>query len=224
MKTKTNKLKTALGIVLVLLAISALLFWEAEGREMMLMEEVLIADDDVKTGQAVKTELFRTVSVPTGTLVDGAIAPKDATLLLGKEAAADIVKGAQLSLRYLRDIDASPKPETSCFVIRNEWIAMCTSSLRRGDDVLITSADGRYVIGSYPVAYVKDVDGREVTDSSSGVYSFTGPDAESERVHTSAPIHQIEIVCELKDYICIMDFCTGKIGAPIMLIREAEGK
>jgi|GEM_PF-1308732 len=216
---KTNVLKTVLGIALIALAIAGLLFWEAQGREMLLMDPVLVAEGDVKAGDAIDGSRFRVVSVPAGTLVDGAVAPNDADRIYGMEAAVDIVKGAQLSFRFLRDPNAAPKPDTSCFVIRNEWISMCTSSLRRGDDVLIVSADGSEVIGRYPVAYVKDGDGREVTEASSGMYSFTGSGS-GERVNASAPIHHIEIVCELKDYRRILGYCAGAPGAPLMLIRE----
>jgi len=217
---KTNTFKTILGIVLVILAIGALLFWEAEGRAMLLMEDVLVAERDVKEGEHFDPGIFRVESAPSGSLVDKAVKPKDAVSLSGMETAADIVKGAQLSHRYFRDPDDAPKPDTSCFVIRNEWIYMCTSSVRRGDEVMITSADGRTILGTYPVAYVKDSEGREVTDASSGVYSFTDSGGESDRVNTSAPIHHIEIECELNDYRRIIDFCAGKIGAPLMLVRR----
>ena len=220
---KTSRLQTALGVVLVLLAIAALFFWEAEGREMLLMDSVLVADSDMKTGEALDAARFRVVSVPAGTLVDGAVTPKSSDMIAGKEAAVDIIKGAQLSKRYLRDPVAMPKAETSCFIIRNEWIAMCSSSIRRGDEVIIASADGRSALGRYPVAYVKDGDGREVTDASSGMYSFTGAGGENERVNTSAPVHHIEIVCELNDYRRILDYCAGKAGAPLMLIGKAAG-
>ena len=217
---KTNTFKTIIGIALVILAIGALLFWEAEGRAMLLMEDVLVAERDVEEGENISLNMFRTESVPAGSLVDGAVIIKDTELLKNKEAAVNIIQGAQLSLRYLRDPDETPKPDTSCFVIRNEWIYMCTSSVRRGDEILITSADGRTILGTYPVAYVKDSEGREVTDASSGVYSFTGSGGAGDRVNTSAPIHHIEIECELKDYRRIIDFCSGKIGAPLMLVRK----
>jgi len=223
MKTKTDTLKTVLGVILILIAVIALLFWEAEGREMLLMEAVLVAESDIKAGEKLAEDRFNAVSVPSGSLVDGALAPGDAALLNGKEANVDIVKGAQLSSRYLRDTDEKPKPETSFFLIRNEWIYMCTSSLRRGDDVLITSADGKTVIGLYPVAFVKDGDGREVTDATSGMYSFTGAGGgEAERVNSSAPIHHIEIRCELSEYRRVLDYCAGKAGAPLMLVRKEE--
>ena len=220
---KANKIKTAAGLVLVLLAIAALLFWEAAGRELLMMDAVLVADADIKEGEPVNAERFRIASAPAGSLVDGAVTPKNASALAGMEAAVDIVKGAQLSLRYLKHMDEGPKPETSFFVIRNEWISMCTSSLRRGDDVFIISADGKTEIGRFPVAYVKDGDGREVTDASSGMYSFTSPDSDSGRVNTSAPIHHVEIECELIEYRRIIDYCSGKAAAPLMLVRM-EGK
>jgi len=220
MAIKATTLKTVLGIVLVIIAIAALLFWEAEGREMFLMDDVYVADSDIKAGEAVDPSRLRVASVPAGSLVDGAVSPKDAGLLYGMEAAVDIVKGSQLSGRYLREPDATPKPETSCFIIRNEWISMCTSSLRRGDDVIIASADGKSIIGRFPVVYVKDSDGREVVDASSGMYSFTGSGGDGGRVNTSAPIHHIEIECELKDYRRIIEYCAGRAFAPLMLIRE----
>ncbi|MCL1894980.1 MAG: SAF domain-containing protein [Clostridiales bacterium] len=220
---KANKIKTAAGLVLVLLSIAALLFWEAAGRELLMMDSVLIAESDIKEGEPVSAERFRTVSAPAGTLVDGAVTPKNVSALAGMEAAADIVKGAQLSLRHLKYTSDDPKPETSYFVIRNEWISMCTSSLRRGDDVFIISADGKTEIGRFHVAYVKDGDGREVTDASSGMYSFTGTDSESGRVNTSAPIHHVEIECELGDYRRILDYCSGKAAAPLMLVRMEGG-
>ena len=221
MKSKTDKLKTALGLVLILIAVTALLFWEAEGREMLLMETVLVAAGDIKEGEPLTPERFRRVSAPSGTLVDGALSPEDIDTIKGKDANTYIVKGAQLSARYLRDADEKPKPDTSFFIIRNEWIYMCTSSLRRGDDVLITSADGKSFIGVYPVAYVKDGDGREVVDASSGMYSFTGTGGgDNERVNSSAPIHHVEIKCELDGYRRILDFCAGKAGAPLMLVRK----
>jgi len=225
MKTKTNKLKTALGIILILIAVTALLFWEAEGREMLLMEPVLVAENDLKAGEKIGPDCYRVVSVPTGSLVDGALSPDDRAVFAGKEAAVEIVKGAQISRRYLRDADEKPKPETSYFLIRNEWIYMCTSALRRGDEVLIASADGKVVIGVYTVAFVKDSEGREVTDATSGMYSFTGSGGgDAERVNTSAPIHQVEIICELLEYRRILDYCAGKTSAPLMLVRKDNAK
>ena len=215
---------TYIGVVLIILGIAALFLWEAEGRELLLMDSVLTAEADIKAGDSINPGSFRAVSVPSGTLVDGAVTPKTAGLLAGKEAACDIIAGAQLSVRFMREPDEAPRPETSFYIIRNEWIAMCSSSLRRGDAVLITSADGRTEVGRFPVAFVKDGDGREVTDSSSGMYSFTGGGNGEARVNTSAPIHHIEIECELTDYRRILDFCAGKAGAPLMLIREEVPK
>ena len=220
---KVNKIKTAVGLVLVLLSVAALLFWEAAGRELLLMDSVFVANADIKEGEPVSTGHFRTIKAPAGSLVDGAVTPKNASALVGMEAAADIVKGAQLSFRHLRNPDEAPKPETSFFVIRNEWISMCTSSLRRGDDALILSSDGKTEIGRFPVAYVKDGDGREVTDASSGMYSFTGADGDGGRINTSAPIHHVEIECGLADYRRILDYCSGKAAAPLMLVRMEGG-
>jgi len=97
MTTRFSKWKTAAGLVLIVLAVLALVFWEAKGREAFLMSDVLVAKDTIQSGTALDIELFRTASVPPGTLVDGAIEPDESQSLVGKTAKAPILKNAQLS-------------------------------------------------------------------------------------------------------------------------------
>ena len=211
---------TFIGIILICLAISALLFWEAAGREMFLMKPVLIAKSDIEKGATLSPDLFRSVSVPIDALIDEAVVPAQAEILSGKIAAFPIISGTQLSERAFTDLKDTPKPDTSSFVIKNEWIALCTSALRRGDKIELRFGNGDITLGTFDVAYVKDAEGREVTDTSSGITGFRAGDNASARTNSSAPIHHIEIECEWKDYKRIINLCSSKTGASLIIVRK----
>jgi hypothetical protein len=216
---KNVKANTIVGLLLVCLAIAALLFWEAAGREMFLMEPVLVAKADIEEGSVLGAELFRTVSVPGDALIDGALSPRSEAALSGKVAALPIFSGAQLSARFLQD-PAAVRPDTSSFVLKNEWIALCTSALRRGDKIEIRWGDGAISLGIFDVAYVKDAEGREVTDTATGLGGFRTGDEANARANPSAPIHHIEIECEWNDYEKILTRCRNAAGASLIIIRK----
>ncbi|MDR3305990.1 MAG: hypothetical protein LBS85_08235 [Clostridiales Family XIII bacterium] len=216
--TKQTKWKTVLGLVLVVLAVGTLLFWEAEGREALLMEDVLIAKDEIKAGAALLPEMFRTVGVPGEAVAEEACRPDFEAELPNMVAAEAIHAGAQLTEKQLLSKDALPRSDTSCFVLRNNWLFMCTSSLRRGDRVDILSQDGKTRFGQFDVAYVKDSEGREVTDAGAGLRGFGETDGE--RVNPSAPVHHIEIRCEWDDYEKIKSYCEKDASAALILVRR----
>jgi hypothetical protein len=214
------KSNPGVGIRLVCFAITALLFWEAAGREMFLMRPVLVAKADIAEGTILDPDLFHTVSVPAGALVDGAVPPKNEPALTGKITALPILSGAQLSGRILRDPEEAARPDTSSFVLKNEWIALCTSALRRGDQIELRYGNGERSLGVFEVAFVKDAEGREVTDLSTGLGGFRTDEGTSARVNPSAPIHHIEIECEWEDYEKILTLCRGAAGASLIVVRK----
>jgi len=221
MPEKNAKLKTALGALLVLLAIALLVFWEAQGRALLLMDEVYVARAPIAAGETLSPELFRTVRVPPNALIEEALTPKNAKLMEGKTAAEPIRGGGQISMRSLRAPNAVPEPETSCFVLKQEWIEMCSSSLRRGDTVTLYSEDGAKDFGSFPVAYVKDSEGREVTDAAAGMRAFT--DTDEARANATSQIHHVEIRCEWPAYRSIRDWCETERGK-LLLVRKEPSK
>ena len=211
---------TFIGILLICLAVSALLFWEVAGRELFLMKPVLVAKSDIEKGTLLSQDLFRSVSVPIDALVEDAVAPSDAALLSGKIAILPVISGAQLSERIVIESKDAIKPDTSSFVIKNEWIALCTSALRRGDKIELMYGNGDISLGTYEVAFVKDAEGREVIDTSNGISSFRTETGTSARTNPSAPIHHIEIECEWKDYKRILNTCTTKTKATLIIVRK----
>jgi hypothetical protein len=206
--------------MLVGFAVAALLFWEAAGREMFLMEPVMIAKADIEEGAILNAELFRTVSVPADALIEGAMEPKREDAVTGKIAALPILSGAQLSERCLREPEKEMRPDTSSFVIKNEWIALCTSALRRGDKAELRYGGGAVSLGNFEVAYVKDAEGREVTDTSTGLGGFRAEGETGARANPSAPIHHIEIECEWDDYQKILTRCREAAGASLIIVRK----
>jgi len=216
--TKTSIMKTIMGALILLLAAALLVFWEVQGREMFLMDEVLVARDTISAGTKAAPELFKTVSVPKNALVEKVVAANDIQSLSGKVVSETIRKGAQLSAASLKNENEKAKPQTSCFVIKNDWLDMCTSSLRRGDNAEILSQDGRRSFGVFSVAYVKDAEGREVADAAAGMKVFSDPD--EGRANPSAPIHHLEIRCEWSKYKPIKDYCEK--GGTILVVRKEE--
>ncbi|MDR1815496.1 MAG: SAF domain-containing protein [Clostridiales Family XIII bacterium] len=223
-------MKTLAGALILLVAVALLVFWEAQGRAMFLMEDVLVAREAIPAGAAVTAADFRTVSVPAGAVVENAVKPGAAAggaspaptvngePFSGLVAGENIRRGAQLSADALKEADAAPPPDPSCYVIRNEWIALCTSSLRRGDTVEVLSADGARDFGTFTAAYVKDSEGREVTDAAPTMRSFTDPD--EGRANASSPIHHIEIRSEWKPYKAIMDYCNHHVEGVLLVRKE----
>ena len=218
-KTITSH-NTFIGILLICLAVSALLFWEVAGRELFLMKPVLIAKSDIEKGTVLSHDLFKSVSVPIDALVEDAVAPGDASLLTDKIAAIPIISGAQLSERIVIEPNDAIKPDTSSFVIKNEWIALCTSALRRGDKIELMYGNGEISLGTYEVAFVKDAEGREVIDTSNGISSFRAETGSAARTNPSAPIHHIEVECEWEDYKKILNICSTKAKATLIIVRK----
>ena len=212
------KLKNILGALLVLLAIALLVFWEAQGRAMLLMDEVYVAREPIAAGETLSPELFRTVRVPADALVEEALTPENAGLWKGKTTVETIRRGAQISGLSLRAPDAKPEPETSCFVVKQEWIEMCSSALRRGDTVTLYSEDGAKDFGSFPVAYVKDSEGREVTDATAGMRAFT--DTDEARANATSQIHHVEIRCEWPAYRAVRNWCEAEHGKLLLVRKE----
>jgi len=53
-----KRLRSILGILLIILSIAGLFLWEWKGREMILMEEVLVAKEEIQKGTRVNSSMF----------------------------------------------------------------------------------------------------------------------------------------------------------------------
>ena len=96
MKSLKFRIKTAVGIALMILSLIAVFFWESEGRERLMMTPVLVTARDIAAGELILEEDLAVVNVPDSAVISGAFFPKDAPSAAGRTAAAFIAAGQQL--------------------------------------------------------------------------------------------------------------------------------
>jgi hypothetical protein len=203
----------------VLVAVLALVSWEAFGRELILMDQVLVAKREIQPNETLSPELFRTAAVPRDAIVEDAVSPGAEEQLDGKLSGSVIPEGGQLSERYLIGPEELENANRSFFVIPGSWIFMRSSALRRGDTVDIVSSDGKTKLGTYRVAFVKNGSDKEITEVAGGNGVFTGKDAR-DRTEGSDLIDHVEIVAEQKDYLRIKEFAEQSSSPSLLLIQQ----
>lgn len=216
-----RKLKTLLGILLILLSLAGLFLWEWKGRETILMEEVLVASEEIKKGTMVSSSMFITRGVQKTNLLDGALTLKDLEHLRGKVSAQLIAKNDQIILDYFRDNEFYLDRNESIFVIEPGWIAMRSSALRRGDMVDIYSSDRFNLLGTYRIAFVKDAAEREVQNAAVETAGKAGNEI-LERTDSSSVIDHIEIISSLSAYEKLRNCVSGATPSALIIVQRGE--
>lgn len=211
--------KKIVGLALIVMALVLLILWETKGRELILMDEVLIVTDKVEAGAPLLAEMFESVSVPSNAVIAGALTSKTADLTSGMYSTSTLESGSQISKNYLASPEDSEADDMSHFVIRGEWIYMKSSSLRHGDTVDIASEGGDVNLGSYKVAYVKDENGTEVSDVT-GKAGILGNSKDDNFSDSSSLIDHIEILCTLESYLGIKAYAETSTTPNLLLIRQ----
>jgi hypothetical protein len=217
--TTSSKLRKFSGVLLILIAVAGLVLWETKGRELVLMTEVCTAVSDIKKGEALDASMFRSASVPRGSVVRGAVTPGDIEVVTGAVAASLIPEGAALSSAYIETPDDAARADDSYYTIGSKWIYMCSSALRRGDKAEIITADGAKSFGVFDVGFVKDADDGEVRETAGNGVGFGGASAE-DRVDATSQIDHVEIVTELRTYLAIKDYAESVPGPSLILIGK----
>ena len=211
-----NKKRITIGVILIVISVAALIFWETKGRNEILLDEVVIfAQGLAKDSRLEKHHLARG-RVLKESRVEGSVDWADVDKLLGKYLTTDVGKKAQLSYQFLRDEEVLIDDRQSIFAIPGSWIEMKSSSLRRGDRAEIFETEGLTSLGIFTVAFVKDSSGAEVVDE-----SVSERGGALERWKGSAPVDHLEIISDLEDYQRLSQAVTSE-GALLLLVqREA---
>lgn len=218
-----KKLKAILGIALILLSIAGLFFWELKGRETVMTDQVLVAEEEILKGTMVSGSMLAVKGVPKSNLLEGALTPADAALIQGKVASQFIPKNDQIIMEYFCDDEFYLKKDESIFVIDPGWIAMRSSALRRGDVIDIYGSNGRGLIGTYRVAYVKDASEREVKNAGEDTSGNAGADI-LERPDSTSVIDHFEIISTFREYENLVNCVNGSGGTtPEALIIVQRG-
>lgn len=208
-----NRIKIFLGLLLMVSSLAAMVFWETRGRELLLYREVLVAEVEIKPGDQISSEMISSRALPRELLSPDALLPGQESQVVGEVAGQLILSGTPISNRYFTAIPVAIREEESVFVIPSEWISMRSSSLRKGDWISLYSQDGKTLIGSYQLAFVRDQAEREVV-------SLDGnKDAPIlERRDGSSLIHSLEIISSLAGYQRIQE-AMAITGSALMIVQ-----
>ena len=214
-----RRVKSILGILLIILSLAGLFLWEWKGRDMVLLQEVLVAKNDIQKGTLVEESLFEPKGVVKDSEIEGALKPGDAAILKGKVTTQLIPGNSQIHPGYFRENEFYLKEGEAVFVLEPNWIAMRSSSLRRGDTADIYGNQGWELLGSYRVAFVKDEAEREVRDVSMEGKNYIEKDI-LERTDSTAMIDHIEIITTIDEYEKLVSYLSS--GIPYLEDVEAE--
>lgn len=222
-----RKLKSIVGIVLIVLSVAGLVYWEMDGRERLLTDIVLVANQDIM-GNVVMTEsMISKIGVTHDTKIKGALGARALSALIDQRTKEFIPQNAQLSINYFYADEFYLKDEESIYVLKPDWISMISSSVRQGDKVGLYTEDGLSKIGAFRVAFVKDAAIREVKDAvqgENGLGALAAQPGNEDKLlartdATSVATH-IEIIATLEDYQRILQHVSGESPKLIMIIQE----
>jgi hypothetical protein len=202
-----NFFKGLLGIVLIIIAIGIIFYWEVYGRENLLYKDIVVLTQEINKNEVITKDMLQYQKREESTLIKEVITKKE--IIIGKAANSYIPKGVQLVEKYFEDPCLVLDEDEYIFKIPGEWIMAFPNSLRRGDKIYFYEIDKNNksetidVDGDIPmyieealeeepivnttVAYVKDGANREVVSLS-----------DEERFNGTSRISEIEIITNLE--------------------------
>ena len=217
-----KKAKQIIGVLLIISAVAALVYWETTGRDKVVTVKILVAGVDITAGEIITARMLSVINAMPDTVVAGAFLPEEVHKIEGKQATVDIVRNQQITDSLIREPEEKIKDRRSPFVIKNEWISSRSSSLRRGDIIIIYSSDGSVRLGEFEVLFVKDVGDKEVTDLSGDDGRLGGVVSDlRNRTHSNGIISHLEILTELRDYQRIMQFVEDS-GEKLLIVQKGD--
>ncbi len=196
--------RAIIGFLLVIAAISALIFWEARGRDLVFQKNLVVAAAEINAGDYFTESNLEIRGINSGDIIDGALDSSMMSALLGMRAEQYIPTGSQIN-EYFVSADDSRflEPGESIFCIGQDDISMVSSSLRKGDMVQLYGESGRLPLGTYKVAFVKDGAGREVKNAEQLRNNIP-----LDREDSNYTINSIEIICSQPDYVMLNDYLS----------------
>lgn len=216
-----KRFRFLIGILCIGIAAAGLVLWETKGRDAMLMEDVLVASQDIKVGTVLKESMLKAVKLPKDVLPARRISRMNISGAVGKTVQLPLQENQPITQVAFEKKKHKLKEGQSFYVINPEWIEMCSSAVRKNDRVQIMSSDGQMDFGVYSVAFVKNTDDGEIRDvDETGEYKRqANPD---ERTDATSPISHLEIVCADVDYFEMRAYATASEEASLVIILKEE--
>ena len=190
------------GILMIIISLGALGFWEFWGRENLAYEQILVLRQDTPANTAIVKSMLevRRMENPG----DGVLQEKDAASLLGMETAQYIPAGTTLYREYFQNPAMATGGSTGRYIlsIPAEWLISFPQTLQRGDEVSFYY--GEKLAAAVRVAHVRDSSNQEVTVS------------DDNRMQSSAPAVQLEVVITEEDAVKLTELAEK--GKRFMLL------
>ena len=196
-----KKLMVIIGVSLIMLSAVMMIFWEAQGRELVMNKKVIAAERDISAGEEFSSDNIKIISVPKEVVVENVVFPDQISEYIGKKFKYDISRNSQISVDSFILQEKKITDSMSIFQIKKDWISNISSSVRKGDLIDIYACNDQSEIqylGEFYVAFSKDGSGREVTETT----GFSEPRIIERTNGISVPT-DIEIAAVLDDYTLI---------------------
>lgn len=153
-KRKVQRLRGIAGIVLMILFLAVIYFWESIGREKLLYESVLVVNKDVNKGDVITKETLGYMKTEETKFIKDAI--RDPKEVLGKQATHFIPAKAQIHKTYIDDGVITTKKDELIFRIPNDWLVAIPSSIRRKDEIILYSINEDNLNAKVNISYEKE--------------------------------------------------------------------
>lgn len=170
------------GIVLVVLSVGALGFWELWGRENITYDRVLVLKEALPKNTLITADMFRVKKVDRAG--DGALMEEEKSEIVGLETTQFVPAGTELYREYFQESIFAVGEEQGRYIlsIPDQWLKAFPQTLRRGDRAFFYC--GGEPVTDAVVAYVRDGTNQEV---------YYGDD---ERLTSSSSVSLIEVVVD----------------------------
>lgn len=173
-------------------------------------------------GTLVNSSMFQTQGIPKDYILQGALMPDETNMINGKIAKQLIPQNNQIVMKYFENNALKIKKDESIFVIDPDWIAMRSSSLRRGDMVDVYGSNGDGLLGTFQVAFVKDQAEREVKDVAEGSSQHVVKGDILSRTDSTSVIDHIEIITTFSEYGKIADYVGGVTPSALIIVQRGD--
>ena len=220
-------IRIVLGVVLLIASITGVFFWETIGRSKLMMEEVIAAGRDIRAGAVIEESMLIVIEIPKGSRVKKGFSAEEWGMVIGKTTTLPISGKQQLSADFFLDETTELAEDEAFFKIPGSWIAMRSSSLRRGDYVEIFGDNISDNFGVFKLASVKNANENEVKDISIKGDVLNEPEAICKRLDSDSVIDHVEIVTTPEKYYNLRAYAESRGEASLVLVRrdkETKGK
>lgn len=170
------------GIVLVVLSVGALGFWELWGRENITYDRVLVLKEALPKNTLITADMLRVKKVDRAG--EGALMEGEKSEIVGLETTQFVPAGTELYREYFQESIFAVGEEQGRYIlsIPDQWLKAFPQTLRRGDRAFFYC--GGEPVTDAVVAYVRDGTNQEV---------YYGDD---ERLTSSSSVSLIEVVVD----------------------------